>query len=155
MAYQRVRDVLDHVTDLHERLRGLAVRATDGTSDERSVILGEFIEEHEGRVRKAIAKAAPASDDLVLDTWLQFAPNEQVEKEIEALRREVDSHPDMDPHVLVSRLVQVQSSIVRLYEILEAESNAPRVREFFASLKELEDEAGKRVVRAWQESLEA
>ncbi len=129
---------------LHERLRQAARASKAAEADERRSLLLRYIEEHEQQMHQALHGVESRADPSVLDTWLQFAPDAEVEG---ALARLETDAPVPSFEDLVARVLEAQARFVEIYRILQAETSAPRVRAFFASMMEMEVEARKRYAR--------
>lgn len=147
MAYQTIRDLISHVRTLHGRLEESVRKAQRREDDERSTLLLKFIGEHESALERAI-EAAEESGASVLDTWLQFEPNTELERAM--AQSDLDSSPSSDD--VVKHVLETENALVRLYELLIGSTGSSRVQSFFSSLLEMEDSAVRRSARVRLES---
>lgn len=148
MAYQTIRDLISHVRTLHRRLQESVRNAQTREDDERSALLLKFIGEHEAALERAIEAAEQRGGGSVLDTWLQFEPNTELERAMS--QSELDSSPSSDD--VVKHVLETENALVRLYELLMGSTGASRVQSFFSSLLEMEDSAVRRSARVRLES---
>lgn len=150
MAYQTVRDLVEHMKALHDRLRRAARASASGEADPRRALLLRYMEDHELQMKRALTRVQEGTEGSVLATWLQFTPD----AEVDAVIGRLEDEPLPDFEDLVARVVEAQEAFVQVYRILQAETSAPRVRAFFASMMEMEEEARKGYARVRQESSE-
>jgi hypothetical protein len=144
VAYQTVRELVEHVKGLHQRLRQAARASKAAEADERRSLLLGYIEEQEQEMHRALCGVETRADRAVLDTWLQFAPDAEVDGVIARLETGAPLPSFED---LIARILEAQDGFVEIYRIMQAETSAPRVRAFFASMMEMEVEGRKKYAR--------
>ena len=142
MAYQTVRDVVEHVRSLHSHLRRAAKQVKPKVGDHRSALLLEFIDQHEAALERAVQATTQRGGDTVLDTWLQFEQDKEVDR---AMRRSENPSPSDDD--VVAQVLETENALIRLYQLLQGSTSAPSVQAFFESLLEMEDSAVRRSAR--------
>lgn len=148
MAYQTIRDLVTHVRSLHGRLRNRVRNARQRENDERARLLLEFIDEHEASLERAIESTEQRGGDTVLETWLQFEPNTEVERAMKRLEEESALSRDE----MVTLVLETENALVRLYDLLRGTNSSFTVQSFFTSLLEMEDSAVRKSARVGLES---
>lgn len=151
MAYQTIRDLVRHVQALHGQLRTSIRNARQHEDDERSDLLLELIDAHESALERAIETVEHREGDAVLNTWLQYEPNAEVER---ALRRH-DLESVRSGDEIMALVLETENALIRLYELLRGAHSSPSVQSFFTSLLEMEDSAVRRSARVELESGDA
>lgn len=111
------------------------------------MLLG-VIDEHEAALERAIQAVEQRGDGAVLDTWLQFEPN----VEIQRVLRRVEPDESTSSEELAARVLETENTIIRLYELLQGSSGSSSVQSFFSSLLALADSAVRRSARSQIES---
>ncbi|HXV63198.1 MAG TPA: hypothetical protein VEK15_21040 [Vicinamibacteria bacterium] len=142
MAYQTIRDIVEHVRSVHRRLCDAVREARSEADDERTALLLAVIDEHESTLERAV-ESAQQTGGSVLDTWLQFDPNAEVER---AMRHRASDSPS-SRDAIVAHVLETENSLMRLYELLRGSTSSPSVQSFFLSLLEIEDSAVRQSAR--------
>lgn len=143
MAYQTIEKLVSDVRAVHRRLRDATRRARMRAKDERAALLLNVIDEHESALERAIETAKQGGDDTVLGTWLQFEPT----AELEGAVRQSESFSSLEADELITRVLETENALMRLYEILQGSTSSPRVQAFFLGLLAIEDSAARRAAR--------
>lgn len=148
MAYQTIRDLIGHIKSVHRSLRNGIQDALPHAEDDRAAMLLGVIDEHEAALERAIQAVEQRGDGAVLDTWLQFEPN----VEIQRVLRRVEPDESTSSEELAARVLETENTIIRLYELLQGSSGSSSVQSFFSSLLALADSAVRRSARSQIES---
>lgn len=133
-SYKQVRDVLQHVRTFHRRLREYYEDASEQTSNERIELLLEFLSDHEKDLERGLSRYEPQAAEGILNTWMQYVPDDVLERAF----AEIPLHEDSSEEEIIDAATRFIDALVDLYATLVQSTEAPRVKELFASLLELE-----------------
>ncbi|QDT41398.1 hypothetical protein Pan241w_14580 [Gimesia alba] len=134
MSYNKVQDILKLVQTFHHNMQQALEQIQQ---DSYSIVvewLSDQIRRYEQHWQSALADYEKYGAQDVLDTWLQFVPDETVRKEINS----ITIHPDMTLEELVEINMRFRNALIDLYQTLATASAAPRVQELFQQLLEQE-----------------
>lgn len=141
MSYQRVCDILSRVHTFHEELRAYYEGLAADSRDERFELLLQEMKGQENNFARCLERYTPEATQGILETWLQFVPDDSVR----AALAENDLEPDMSPNEVVRRALEVNRELKELHRQLADQTSAPRVQELFRDLLVLEDGKDARV----------
>lgn len=144
MSYRQVRDILNDIRDHHRRFRDALARV-DRESGGRADVeyIAKALQRHEQHWQMALARYGSEGEDAILNTWLQFKPDETVLKELD----ELTVTRDMSVDDVADLAIRFHNRLVDSYAMLARAVSAPRVQAFFERLVELEQTVTAE--RAW------
>lgn len=140
MSYQQIRDILKQVAvrqkTFHTRVFHV-IATIERKESHQGIIelprrewLIKYIESQADAVRDALSRPAKDGESNVLDTWLQYVPDEDVRREYE----ELQSNHDLDWSELRRRIQRFDEALRDFYFALAEQSAAQEVRELFDTL---------------------
>lgn len=132
MTYEQVRDVLDRIRSFHRRLRDELEQVRRAATDERSQFLLNALRRDEQAMNVALADYERHGGANVLDTWIQYVPDEETER----LLQTTHFTPEMGPVDMLNRKVRIDQALAGLYQSLAEQTSATRAGELFAGLAE-------------------
>lgn len=135
MTYQQVGDILNVIRDYHRRFRNALENVEVSAGFELTESLARFLQIHEVHWQKALKEYGDEGEEAVLNSYIQYVPDEGVQEALEDIRITSDMSTD-DVRQLV---MQFHSALIDLYGTLTDQVTAPRVKEFFTRLHELEN----------------
>ncbi len=130
MAYQPVREILDHVRQFHRKLRGQIQAAADTIDDPRTDALLKSIRQGEKEIDLALAEYEKQGDSAVLDTWIQYVPYEDLNDVLRDSKLPAHATPDE----AVAWKQEFDKALAAFYRQMADQDAAPRVQAFFESL---------------------
>jgi hypothetical protein len=143
-SYRQVRDILEGARTFHrtlaDRFEGLSNRA----EDERFEALLEYMGRHEKNLHDYLSRYEKDAADALLDMWLQYVPENEVQPPLEKLQAKADEMSACD---IVETAMAFDNALIDLYRQLAESTQAPRVQELFANLLEMTQ--GKESQFAW------
>jgi hypothetical protein len=131
MTYQQFRDVFYEAAECCAR--------SAGAPDERLGLLADFFRQREEALGRRLKSWEDTERASVLDTWVQDAPAQGVEKALAALR----AARDQGASTTLKKCLDLQEEIVKLLRQLAESPNAPTVREALEELAASEENAVK------------
>lgn len=134
MAYRKVEDILGLVESFHKRMRFALERVEAESHSEMVEWLSQQLRTHELHWQAALSGYEKRVAEGVLDTWLQYIPDEDVRAELDSIQ----VRRDMTLDELTDVNVRFRQALIQLYESLASGSSAPRVQELFQQLLEYE-----------------
>jgi rubrerythrin len=135
MPSKQIRDILDYVRKFHCCLHDFYEACGEETEDERVKALLDYMGRHEGNFNKALARYEETAAQGVLDTWLQFAPDETLNQAF----KKVELTPGMSPDEVIQVALDLDKTLLTLYEELAQSTSAPHVKELFMNLLQMEE----------------
>ncbi|WP_417395345.1 hypothetical protein [Gimesia chilikensis] len=134
MAYRKVEDILGLVESFHKRMRQALERVEVESRSESVEWLSKELRVHELHWQAALNGYGKRVAEGVLDTWLQYIPDEDVREQLDSIRVQ----RDMTLDELNDMNIRFRQALIQLYESLANASSAPRVKELFEQLLEYE-----------------
>lgn len=134
MAYRKVEDILGLVESFHKRMRQALERVEVESRSESVEWLSKELRVHELHWQAALNGYGKRVAEGVLDTWLQYIPDEDVREQLDSIRVQ----RDMTLDELNDMNIRFRQALIQLYESLASASSAPRVKELFEQLLEYE-----------------
>lgn len=148
MAYHKVQDILELVESFHKQMRQALDRVSQEADADSVEWLSRQLRQHELHWQAALSGYEKRVAEGVLDTWLQYFPDEEIRRQIDSIviRR------DMTLEELTDLNVRFRQALIDLYETLSQASSAPRVHELFQQLMEHEQAVVSKQSRKQQDS---
>jgi hypothetical protein len=103
----------------------------------------EALHQEEQELQKVLGRYKAQEQDALLDTWLQYVPDD----EVQAALASMDFTPDMPADEVVARKLEFDQALADLLRRLADETSVPRVEEFFRQL--LENSETRTSQKAW------
>lgn len=131
MAYYQVKEILQRVRNYHRQLRNALENARCETEDDQAEVVLRWAREDEQQANRALAdySSEGGKDHTVLETWLQYVPDEQVQEKL----ANIHFTPEMSAEEIVARVLEFDEALTNFYQQLADQVTAPRVKEFFDS----------------------
>ena len=143
MTYQQVRDVISQMRKAHQRIRDALEEPQSESPDPRTRMMLEALQQEEQELQKVLARSGAQEDDGLLDTWLQYVPDEEVQQVLACM----EFAADMPADEIVARKREFDQAMADLLRRLADETSVPRVEEFFRRL--LENIETRTAQKAW------
>ena len=144
MPSKQIRDIFDQVRSFHRKLAKLYEELSEMEQDERLKCLLKYMGRHEEAFENALSQHESSSAKSILDTWVQFADGESLERAL----AEADIHANMKVEEIIQHALAVDKTLIELYRDLAASTAAPRVQELFSSLAEMEENKDHQYARS-------
>lgn len=144
MPARQVSEILDAVRSVHRQLAARYRQFDQAATDERLKLLLEDMERRERRFNRCIARYEAEEDPGVLDTWLQFVPEE-------VLHLDRLSERLVEPHSLtelVEETLRINSRLSEAYLALAKQAPTPELQELFTDLANIEERNDSHYVEA-------
>jgi hypothetical protein len=144
MRFKTVGDVLKVVKEFHDRLARQFQELEQLTTSERAQLMLDYLNRHEQNLARATQQFADDARTGLVNTWLDFVPEEHPENLLEKVRG-VDLN-DVDSIVAVA--LEVDDYLIELYGELADHADTEEVQQIFQSFIRLEDNERHTVARA-------
>lgn len=135
MSVLQIRDVLGLIRGYHQGLAERLQSLSGHVSDERVCMLLEYMAVHELSFVKTLASYQKDAGEGVLNTWLQFVPDDAIG---DALSR-LEFSAEMPAAEILNVVLAFDRALIEMYRELAAESSVPHVQELFANLLDQEE----------------
>lgn len=129
-TYQQVRDVVARIRRAHQQLRDALEQPRPRAKDSRTRAVLEKLWREEQQLQATLAKYLGNGADPPLDTWLQYVPDEEMLRTLDA----IEFTPDMSAEQVVATKQEFDRALMALLRQLADETAVPQVQEFFSSL---------------------
>lgn len=143
MTYQQVRDVVARIRTTHQQLRDALEGTEAETSDPRAQLMEKWLSQEEEQLQLTLAQYGVEGEKELLDTWLQYVPDEEVLDKLKSL----EFRPNLPAEDLVARKMEFDQAMMAFLKQLADETSVPRVEEFFRTL--LENAESRAASQAW------
>jgi len=140
MSYQQVKDVIQQIRQAHQLLRDILEQPRHRAKDSRTRKLLEALREEEQQLQIILAKYQKQADQSLLNSWLQFTPDEELCRTISS----IGFSSDMTVDEVVEHKFEFDQALIRLLRQFAESVSAPRVHEFFADLAEYHESTSTR-----------
>lgn len=135
-SYQQVRDVLKQVSRYHQELLEYAETVDASERDEPLRPLVDYLAAHERGVKSILDGYAPTEREAVLDTWLQYVPDHDVD----AVFKKRDFRDARSVDDVLAMMMEFDDALVDLYKSLADNAQTPpRVNAVFRNLLDMQD----------------
>jgi hypothetical protein len=135
MAYKQVHELLDRIKRFHRQLEDIYEELEDDNDDPRARLLLDYLRRHEKHFTKVLARYGRENDSGVLDTWIQYDPEEDLDRAMD----EAELRPEMSLDELLEQAQRFNRAVMSYCRQLADQVNAPRVQELMASLLAMEE----------------
>jgi rubrerythrin len=136
MSYKQVHEVLERVKLFYQQLSDYYEDLSDDLPEDDQVHrLLEYMGRHEKAFNRTLAKYERDAAEGVLNTWLQYAPDERTWRALQ----HAEIRPDMSLDEVMEQALDVDQDLRDMYRQLADESSVPRVQELFQSLLEMQE----------------
>lgn len=137
-TFTQLRDLLDYLKNVHEQAAECCAQAKYST-DQRVNLIVDLFGQWEQRLERFLDTLERGQRTAFLDTWVQFAPTEDIDEALSAVKQ----GRDQPPEILVRRCFDLREQILALFDLLADRLKAPEVREQLSDLAEIERKATK------------
>lgn len=135
MSYQQVRDILNDIREHHRKFRKALAHVEEQSGQKADVEwIANGLRRHEEHWETALARYGREGEESILNTWVQFTPDESIREALDDLVVK----PDMTLEDVTELAVKFHTSLVETYATLSRAVSAPRAQELFSRLLELE-----------------
>jgi hypothetical protein len=117
--FEQVKDVIEYSVTVHNRLRKIYGSLNEKERPEREKMLLDFLVEQQVRTEEVLAYFELSSKQSILDTWMQFTPNIDIQQKI------------------VKFADSSSQALVDFYHEAANESELPIVKKIFENLGEM------------------
>lgn len=132
MTYQQVRDVVLWLRRTHLQMRDLLRQSKSQTTDPWIDLTFAALLQDEHELQRLLARYGAQDDGPLLDTWLQYVPDEELALALAA----TEFGPNLPADEIVARLLRFDQAVITLLQRLSEETAVPRVQDFFSGLRE-------------------
>ena len=143
MTYKTVKDIVDHARQLHEALSLQYGELEQLTTSERAQLMLGYLNRHERRLAQALGDYEEDAARGIMDTWLQYAPNLDLDPLVKAVR-DVDLN---DIEALVEVALKVDHCLLKIYEEMEEQAPVESLREVARALQQIESNEERMLAR--------
>lgn len=130
MAYQQIKDVIAHIRNCHRMLRDWLEQSRTRTDNAAVARLIEALRQDEHYLQLALTRIGAKDNPSVLETWLQYPPDELLATALQQVR--FDKNIPIDEVVVQKQ--KFDRVMLQAYRQLQLASSAPRFQEFFQHL---------------------
>lgn len=134
MAFQTVRDILDHARSFHRKLADFYALKGEHADKELVRVLLNYMSRHERHLDECLSSYEKESAKRILETWFKYPP----EMPECACFECIELKPDLSAKDLFDTAMKVDQCLVNLYRQAAERAVSSEVKALFAELLELE-----------------
>lgn len=131
MSYQQIADIIDQLCASLDQIEESIEATLQGNSDSHSCSILVSILAEQQRIRTGLGAYRREGDPGVLQSWMQFVPNEQLKH----LAHDIEFSSDMPADEIAARKMTFDKELIEFYEHLSNYANNDRVVNFFSELR--------------------
>jgi hypothetical protein len=135
MPAGQVSEILDAVRGVHRQLAARYHELDESASDERIKLLLEDMERRETKFDECVEQYESEEGAAVLNTWLQFVPDEVLH--LDHIAERLAAPRSLSE--LVEETLRLNSSLCDAYLTLAQKAPIPALRELFTDLANIEE----------------
>ncbi len=135
MHYETVKDVVDHSRQLHQQISQFYHKLSEKNAQARVSMLLEFLQRHEANLADTLNKFEKDKSQKVLDSWLQFSPDQDLNQEL----AEMEVNENMDADDVVEVALKLDKYFIDLYQDMVDGATSSAVKEVFQNLLDMEE----------------
>jgi rubrerythrin len=133
--FEQVKDVLDHGRKLHAELRKFYDSLNEHKQQDRVRMVLDYLSRHERNLEEALERFEHDARKGILETWMQYAPSDNVEK----ILKSCVIKPNMSVDEVVKLATDFDDALVELYKDAAREADEEHVKELFQDLINMEN----------------
>ncbi|MAT14582.1 MAG: hypothetical protein CMJ46_04850 [Planctomyces sp.] len=132
MAYETVRNIVELIRDKHRQMRDALEAPRARAKSPKVAVTLEYLQKDEQELQLMLGNAQSTGEKEVLDTWLQYIPDE----ELQATVAQTEFTPDMSVEDIIEEKMKFDQAMIEFLDHNIRETSIPRVEEFFKSLRD-------------------
>ncbi len=136
MPARQVSEILDDIRSVHRLLAARYHELNAAATDERIKLLLEDMQHREQRFEECVGQYVSDNGSAILDTWLQFVPEEG--GRIDRIADRLTEPKDLSE--LVAETLVLNSALCETYRTMAEEAPTPDLRELFLNLARMEEQ---------------
>lgn len=137
-SYQQIKDIIQILRRVHTEIGNLCKAGGATLGDTKVGLLLETFAQRQQHMVKFLDTSERGADDKVVETWIQFVPDEQVENRLKSMQA-VETRPEEFP----KHVIGVQQEIAELIRTVKDEPESEEVKEFLQALADREHAEAK------------
>ena len=141
---KQVRDFVDFGKHLHAEVRKLYEKLGEKAELERVKMLLDYLGRHEQHMEQTLARYEAGAHGIILDGWLEYAPNLDVDAVMQACQ--LPEEPGTDG--IFQAAMTFDDALVNLYREIAAKAVNQNTQALFQDLLHLEQQEKIQVARA-------
>jgi rubrerythrin len=144
MRFKQVEDILSWVVQFHADLELHYRELEEGNTNERVVMLLEYLADHQQILGGAIEKFKGDASSQLLNTWFNQTPEVNYPEKLVSLASGV-SGASTSEVVLIA--IECHDLLIQMYKALQSDSDMQSVKDLFQTLIDMEQHEKLRMVR--------
>ncbi|CCE25821.1 hypothetical protein [Methylotuvimicrobium alcaliphilum] len=128
--FEQVKDVIQYIKMIHDRLRKLYGSLNENARPEREKMLLNYLIEQQIHLEKMLANFELLNQQSVLDNWMQFTPSIDIHQLID----DQNLLSEVSFEAIVELADSLSQALIAFYREAANESELPKVRMIFENL---------------------
>jgi len=132
MPYEQVRTIMGRAQRFHRKLSEFYQKLDETTPEEqeRMKLVLQYLQEHENKLERQLCDFEKDARPNAMDTWVQFPPDEDLEKIFDPSRLK----PDMSINDIVVLTLEFDNTLLKFYERARDVASTREIGEMFDQL---------------------
>ncbi|MCC9608325.1 hypothetical protein LOC68_10850 [Blastopirellula sp. JC732] len=148
MPSKQVKEILDHVRSVHQKLKKVCHQLGSQETDPRMKLLFEYIERHEEAFNTSVRRfEKDAGGHGLLETWLQFTSDEFIDEDF----KELELTSEMSAEEIVENVLAFDTKLVAIYRDLADSTSSSQLKELFNDLVQFEEDKERQYAKMMQD----
>ena len=128
--FKKVSDILEYLQKVHEDVSDYYQRLADKEDKEKVQIFLDYLREHNDNLKEIIRRYEEEGDNSLLDTWIQYSPQNTIRLEMEI----IDFNPKMTIDEILEKALILDNWLENYYDYIAENAPSTRLKEVFYNL---------------------
>ncbi len=139
-TFKQVSEILEFSRDFHQRCEDLYKQLSGKAESYALGLVLEQMERHEQAMTQCMDRYRHQAPAAIMDTWVQFAPEESAD----AIIRDLTTGNPISPEVVFAFGKKLDAALTGMYQHLAENAESEEVRDLFSGLLEMAKHGGKK-----------
>ena len=128
--FKKVRDILEYLQKVHEDVSDYYGRLANKEDKEKVQIFLDYLREHNDNLKEIISRYEEEGDNSLLDTWIQYSPQNTIRLEMEI----IDFNPKMTIDEILEKALILDNWLENYYDYIAENAPSTKLKDVFYNL---------------------
>lgn len=131
--YRTTKEILDHVTSFHQKLKEIYFKIGDLDEKEKLDLMLDFTEQHRRRLQENLNLYEKETPAKIKKIWLKYVSEDDLTNEC----KYINLNPNMSIEDVIDTALKFEDCLIRFYEKVVERCHFPEVQKIFENLLNL------------------
>lgn len=143
MSFERTRDVIDYMRDMHASLGSYYIQLSDTAEKQKVKMLLDYLSRHQSHLALSLQKYEADASHKILETWFQYTPQLDILKMLDKQSLEAEMSVDE----VIKLAIDLDDAMINIYKEMAENTHSSDVKDVFNNLIQMEQQEKLRSVR--------